>query len=306
MLNVPYDYEDCIRSSERVRWTVDEVMPPGTALDFTLGFLPDNLAGTSRLAFLPESTRMRLNHISANAYLNLFSFVEEYILAQMTNHAMAELFGDHNALRALVRFVDEELKHQQLFARYREAFDRDFGSACDVLSSAVEVAGVILAKSSLAVMLTTLHIELMTQQHYTESVRDNPRLDPFFVKLLHHHWLEESQHARIDTLELDRLASAATAEDIERGFDEYLELIDAFDGLLANQARMDIDSLARALGQPVDPGDAERIVAAQHASYRHTFLVLGMTNRTFAATLSKLSPSGAQRVAAKARALSAP
>lgn len=52
-------------------------------------------------------------------------------------HAQVEMFGDHQALRALMRFADEELKHQQLFQRYRDAFDRGFGHAVEVHAKAV-------------------------------------------------------------------------------------------------------------------------------------------------------------------------
>src|SRR6185295_7244391 len=149
-----------------------EVLPSGQKLDFARPFLPDALVG-SGISCLNEQEKLVLNHINGNSYLNLFGFVEEYILAMAVQHAQAELFGDHDAIRALTRFADEEVKHQALFKRYRVAFDRDFGHACEVLDNAADVAGVILAKSPLAVVLVTLHLELMTQDHYTDAVRDD-------------------------------------------------------------------------------------------------------------------------------------
>ena len=82
------------------------------------------------------------------------------------------MFGDPAALRALFRFADEEVKHQQLFGRFREAFERDFGVPCDVIENPQAVAEVILSKAPMAVVLTTLHIELVTQQHYVEGYRE--------------------------------------------------------------------------------------------------------------------------------------
>ena len=57
----------------------------------------------------------------------------------------------------------------------------------------------------------TLQIEWMTQKHYLESVKDNAAegLDPLFCSLLKHHWIEESQHAKLDTLVVDEIASNA-------------------------------------------------------------------------------------------------
>ena len=39
----------------------------------------------------------------------------------------------------------------------------------------------------------------MTQLHYLDSVKDDGDLDPLFKSLLRHHWMEEAQHAKLDT-----------------------------------------------------------------------------------------------------------
>jgi hypothetical protein len=178
MLDLNFDYASCIRNSEKVSWKLDEVFPLDTKLDFSRPFLPAALAGKGALSFLDEGDKKKLNQITGNAYLNLFQFVEEYILAMSVQHAQAEMFGDHDAIRALCRFAEEEAKHQALFWRYRAAFDRDVGKPCGVLGEAAAVAGVILGKSPIAVTIVTCHLELMTQQHYTECVRDDGRSSP--------------------------------------------------------------------------------------------------------------------------------
>ncbi|MRG90390.1 diiron oxygenase [Polyangium spumosum] len=304
MLQLGYDYASCIRGSEKVSWKIDNVMPSDTKLDFSRAFLPEGLFAIQRIECLSPRERLTLNHISGNAYLNLFAFVEEYITAMAVKHAQAELFGDHDAVRALVRFAEEEAKHQQLFWRYCRAFERDFGHKCHVLEAAAEVAGVILGKSPLAVTTVTLHLELMTQAHYTETVRGNQDLDPLFVSLLRHHWMEESQHARIDALELDKLLEGADEEAIKTCFDDYLELIDAFDGLLAAQAKLDVQTLSGALERTFSDAEAGAIVASQHRSYRYTFLVSGMLNKTFLELMTLISPSAAARIKQKAELLS--
>lgn len=304
MLNLNFDYASCVRNSEKVTWRLDEVMPETARLDFSRPFLPSELADTKPLAgFLSVDERRSLNQIAGNAYLNLFSFVEEYILATMAKHAQAEIFGDTNALRALVRFVDEELKHQALFDRFRKAFDRDFGHDCGVLHTAVEVAGVIMGHSPAAVLIVTLHIELMTQQHYTECVKDAKQIDPLFQSLLKHHWLEESQHARIDALELAKLVRALAPNAIEKACDEYLGILDAFDGLLAQQAELDVPSFSRAVGRTFSESEQKRIVETQLAGYRKTFLWYGMTNPTFVEYMNQLSPTKAAEIAERARRL---
>jgi len=173
-----------------------------------------------------------------------------------------------------------------------------------MLGSAAEIAGVILGKSPIAAMLVTLHLEIMTQAHYVECVKDDSDIDPFFTKLLRFHWLEESQHVRIDALELDKLLSSATPEMLSRAFDDYLSLIDAFDGLLRAQAEMDGRAIARATGRTFNTDQTSQIVAAQHRGYRHTFLVYGMMNPTFLEDFAKISSDAAHRVSHKAKELS--
>src|ERR1700733_7584378 len=130
MLELGWDYAACVKASEKVAWKLDDAMPTDAKLNFARPFLPEALTLTREIACLSEDERRKLNQIAGNSYLNLFAFVEEYILSTMTQHAGAELFGDHSAIRALARFVDEEVKHQMLFARFKTAFARDFGAPC--------------------------------------------------------------------------------------------------------------------------------------------------------------------------------
>jgi hypothetical protein len=303
MLQLNYDYASCIRGSEKVSWRIDAVMPPDTKIDFSRPFLPEGLFAIEKLACLTPAQRLMLNHISGNSYLNLFAFVEEYITAMAVQHAQAELFGDHVAVRALVRFAEEESKHQQLFWRYCSTFERDFGHKCHLLGAAAEVAGVILGKGPLAVTLITLHLELMTQAHYTESVRGNQNLDPLFCELLRHHWMEEAQHARLDALELDKLLDISSPDQIATCFDEYIGLLDAFDGLLLAQSKLDLQTLSEALGQTFSDTDNDTIVRSQHIAYRNTFLVSGMSNKSFLETVKTISPAAADRITTKAAEL---
>jgi hypothetical protein len=297
MLDLGYDYATCVRNSEKVSWKLDEVLPANTKIDFSRPFLPAPFSGESRTSVLNKHEGLKLNQITGNSYMNLFGFVEEYIIATAVDHAQAEMYGDHDAIRALLRFGEEEIKHQALFHRYLKLFAEGFGTPCKVLDNAAEIAAVILSKSPIAVMMITLHLEIMTQAHYTESVRDNAGIDPLFASLLKHHWLEEAQHARIDALELDKLLDAATPEAITVGFDDYLGLCQAVAGLLGVQTDLDIESLNRATGRKFSDDEIQSIKTAQHAAYRNTFLISGMTNPQFVGVLNKISADGARRTA---------
>ena len=305
MITTNFDYESCIRASERVSWKLDEVFPANLALDFSRRFLPNAITGIESLDFLGDKERLTLNHISGNAYLYLFYFVEEYIVASVVQHANAEMFGDPMALRALLRFAEEEVKHQQLFLRFKDAFARDFGFPCGVVPNPQAVAEIILSKAPMAVALTTLHLELVTQQHYVEGYREGDgALDPFFASLLKNHWLEESQHAKIDALELQKLAAVATPEQIETAVGDYLAILEAFAGLLGAQASLDVTTLEEAVGKKYTEDQRQAITASQTRAYRNTFIILGIQNPMFLKYLEQFSSTGPGRVTSQVGALS--
>jgi hypothetical protein len=306
MIATNFDYSSCVRASEKVSWKLDEVFPPDLKLDFSRRFLPEAVVRSEGLTFLSAGEHLKLNQIAGNSYLYLFYFVEEYIIASVVQHANAEMFGDPQALRALLRFADEEVKHQQLFMRFRQAFERDFGVPCDVIDNPQAVAEIILSKAPMAVLLTTLHLELVTQQHYVEGFRDgeSAHLDPFFASLLKNHWLEEAQHARIDALELQKFAQGATPEQIDTASNDYLGILQAFAGLLAAQGRLDVTSLERATGRTFTEVEHEAIADSQTHAYRRALIVMGLQNPMFIKYFQQFSEAGYARANAQIGALS--
>lgn len=295
-----FDYSTCLRLSERVSWLIDDVLPDGSHLDFQRRFMPEALTGTGTLDFLAAPERLKLNQIFGNSYLNLFEFVEEYIAADVAQHAIAAQFGDDDAFRALLRFADEEVKHRTLFTRFGRLFAANFGSPCDVLQSAQEVAQVILSKNPLAITLTTLHLELITQQHYTHHVRertDEEQLDPLFARLLRFHWIEEAQHAKLDVLEIEKMMEFGDEQVVDGAMSDYVGIVGAFDGLLGQQAEMDAGSLERAVGRALN-GHRDQVIGAMHQAYRRAFLLMGIEHPQFIDMLDELSPTASQRARA--------
>ena len=114
---------------------------------------------------------------------------------------------------ALLQFAGEEAKHVHLFKLFCEEFEKGFGDKPAVIGPPEAIAQAILAHDPLAVALTILHIEWMTQRHYQESVKDDQELDPQFKSLLKHHWMEEAQHAKLDTLVVEALSEGRAMED---------------------------------------------------------------------------------------------
>ena len=295
------DFRKCVETSERVAWKLDEVVPPESVLDLHKSFMPAGMFFGGELGFLSEEEKRRLNQIFGNAYGYLFYFVEAYIINMAMEHARAELYGDEHTLRAMLRFAEEEVKHQQLFLRFGELFNASFGSPCDVVDSPQAVAEVILSKSPMAVLLVTLHLEIITQAHYVDAMRDNQEMEPLFTSLFKYHWVEEAQHAKLDVLQLNKLRADAAPEQVETTINDYFDIVSAFAGLLAAQAKLDVGSLERALGRQFSETEQAAIEAAQRRAYQRAFLYDGLTNSLFLEYLAEnFSPAlaRAQQVSA--------
>ena len=304
MLTHSYDYRSTLEASHKVNWRLEDVIANRT-FDFDKPFLPEALAGVAGITCLSDREKLVLNQIRGFTYLYMFGLVEEYILPAVIEHAGSSAHGDDHEMRALLRFAEEEAKHIQLFKWFVAEFRRGFATTCDVIGPAREIAAAILNHSRLGVFLATLHIEWMSQRHYVESVRDNAaeRLDPLFVSMLRHHWLEESQHAKLDTLIVDKIASALDRGKIESGIDDYMEIGKLLDGGLAAQIELDLESLEKAIRRALSEEEKEEIRAAQRPAYRATFLLSGMSHPSFDRSLRELSQDGHARVAALARAI---
>lgn len=297
MLNQDSEYLSCVQNSERVSWRLDELFPKETVLDFSRRFLSDALTGTEGISCLSAEEKLMLNQIRSNSYAHLFLFLEEYAVALAAQRAGLELHGNSIHMRALLRFTDEELKHQQLFARYTSAFARGFKVVPGLLDNHVQVAKAIMMKSNLGVLIFNLHMELMTQQHYVETIRDNERenLDPLLCNMLKHHWLEEAQHTRLDFLEAQKILSREPGM-MGVAMDEYAELLQALRGTLNAQLQLDLQTFEKAVGRTFTEAEQKEISTAQERSYVWSFIGIGMKAPLFLSRLRALSPVAEQRV----------
>src|SRR5499427_4676147 len=294
MLNHNYDYKSNLETSLRINWKIEDVID-GKTFDYRKPFLPDALAGVAGIRCLSAKEKLKLNQIRGYTYLYLFGLVEEYILPSVLEQAETSVHGDDYEIRALLRFAEEETKHIQLFKWFVGEFEGGFGTPCAAIGPAKDIAAAILKHSRLGVFLTTLHIEWMTQRHYVDSVKGNPELDPLFCSLLKHHWLEESQHAKLDTLVVDKLADSVGPEQIEAAVCGYVDIGKMLDGGLAAQIQLDLESLQKAIGRTLSSEEKAEIAEAQTRAYRWTFLLSGMTHPNFEKSLRKMPPHGHAR-----------
>jgi hypothetical protein len=292
-----FTYAKALAASEKINWRVEDIIGGAHRLDFSKPFMPESLARTAALDFLDAEARLKLNQIRANGYLYTFGLVEEFILPFVLDHARPLLAQDDVRTRALLRFASEEAKHIHLFRTFEREFEAGFGTPCDMIGPADAVGKAVLAHHPLSVALLILQVEWMTQRHYLESIRNNQDLDEQFKSLLRHHWMEEAQHAQLDTLMVEALAAGRDERQIEQAVDGYLEIGGIFDGAFKQQAAFDLDALQRAVRRTFTSAEAEHITAVQHQAMRWTYLGSGISHPNFLRSVAALSPAQAARLA---------
>jgi hypothetical protein len=299
-----YSYTDVLANSKKVAWTEDEFLA-GRSFDLSKRFLPNSLSGVDNIDCLNEEEKLKLNQIMGNAYLHLFAFVEEFIVPTVAGAAIDSPYGDEVRQRSLIRFSEEELKHQELFRRSIRMFTDQFGVTPQLIPGREEVASVVRSKSRLAVLVLIDVIEWFVQVHYTEHVLNKTDLDGLFRDLLKHHWLDEAQHAKIDTMLIAEMVEAMPMAEREAAIDEVLELGGAIDGLLQQQIGMNIDALEVATGRIYTEAERADMTAQTLRAWRWTFLVSGLEHPNVVKLVEQITDEGPAKVRAVAQALSA-
>jgi hypothetical protein len=279
-------YTSIVRDAQKARWSLDDVLGSLHGLDFSQPFLPEALVHTGALAFLDAPGRLHANHIRAHSYVRTFALVERFILPFVMLHAAESMHGATDRLLALMQFGEEEAKHIALFERFSEAFELGFGSACEIIGPEQEIAWSVLAEDPLGVALAVLHIEWMTQDHYLRSVRNAEDIDPEFRNLLRFHWIEEAQHARLDTLLIEE--AVATRSDAERraALASYVRIVESLAKVLADQVELDIEAFVR-VGGSLDATQRDEWRDSQAAAYREAFVHAGVVHPRFRAVVEQ-------------------
>lgn len=291
-----YTYQSALAASEAIHWRIEDIIGGDKRLDFTKPFMPESLAHTEPLTFLTKEEKRILNQIRGNAYLRIFGLVEEFILPFILDHARPQIHGDDYRVRALLQFAGEEAKHIQLFRRFRQEFEEGFGTECPVIGPPEAIAAKILSHDPLGVAITTLHIEWMVQRHYVDSIKDDQDLDAQFKSLLKHHWVEEVQHAKLDTLVIEAMAASLSEEERMHGVNEYLEIGAFIDGGLQQQVEFDLNSFEESTGRILTEAEKEEFRRVQLRANRWTYLGTGMTHEKVLDTLEWLTPKARQKV----------
>ena len=293
----PKRYAKVIEVSKRIRWEIDRDVIKAREFDFTKKFLPDGLSRAARLGFLSAAEQRLVSQIQGRTYANMFGLVERFIGAKMLDLSRDHWLGDQVALEALVRFTDEELKHQELFRRIEAMLSTSMPAGYRFLPQPNEVAAIVLGKSTWSVIALTAMIELFTQAHYRSSIEPDADLSPLWKDVFLFHWKEESQHAILDELEWAREDAKLSPAQRDAAVDDLIALAGAVDGMLQAQAAADTHYFAEICGRPITAIEVERVRTGMLAAYRWQYILSGVEEPRFAELIARLvTPAQAARI----------
>jgi len=291
-------YAKCIEVSKRIRWEIDADVIRGREFEFNRKFLPDGLSMVARLPFLTDVEKRVFSQVQGRTYANMFGLVERFIGAKILEVSRDHWMGDQVALEALVRFTDEELKHQELFRRLEEMVAAGMPEGYSFIPQPNEVAGAVLKASTWSVLGLTCLIELFTQAHYRSSIEADEHLSALWKDVFLFHWKEESQHAILDELEWIREDGKLNAKERDKAVDDLIGLAAAVDGIVQVQAKSDARYFLSIAGRPFAPEQRSAIGDAFLRAYRYQYIVSGVQDERFNKILgSMINAVQGQRIA---------
>ena len=285
-------YAKCIEVSKRVRFEIDRDVIKGRKLDFATTFLPDGLARMGALEFLTGDERRFASQIQGRTYANMFGLVERFIAPKILEVSRDHWLGDQVAFEALVRFTDEELKHQELFRRMERLAGENMPQGYAFLPQPNDVAAAVLGKSTWAVLALICHIELFVLAHYRQAIEPDAELSALWKDVFTFHAREESQHAILDELEWMRENGKLTAAERDAAVDDLIALVGAVDGILQMQAQADAAYFRAACARDFREEDALKIDQAFLGAYRWQYIVSGVQDERFNQILGGMIDAG--------------
>jgi hypothetical protein len=297
--NTPSRYAKCIEASKRVRWDIDKDVIRGRDFDFSRKFLPDGLAQIARFPFASAGEKRVLSQIQGRTYANMFGLVERFISAKVLEVTRGHSLGDQVVVESLVRFTDEELKHQELFRRLDVMMAAHMPAGYTFLPQPNDVANAVLSKCTWAVLGLTCHIELFSIDHYRQSIDRDTEDSALWKDVFLYHMKEEAQHAVLDEMEWQREDAKLTPAQRDHAVGDLIDLVAAVDGLLQMQAAADADYFASVTPRKLAKAESQQLRDGLLAAYRWQYIISGVQNERFLQILSgMLSTAQMNRIVA--------
>jgi hypothetical protein len=227
----------------------------------------------------------------------MFGLVERFISAKLLEVTRGHILGDQVVVESLVRFTDEELKHQELFRRLEVMMAMDMPKGYTFLPQPNDVANAVLGKCTWAVLGLTCHIELFSVDHYRQSIDRDTEVSELWKDVFLFHMREESQHAVLDEMEWLREDAKLSPAQRDTAVGDLIDLVAAIDGLLQVQATADAEYFTRVVPRKLDKKEAQDLREGLLAAYRWQYIISGVQNDRFMAILGgMITPAQLSRI----------
>ncbi|WP_019580151.1 MULTISPECIES: diiron oxygenase [Pseudomonas] len=282
-------YAQMVRSSKKAEWQIDRDLLQDRSFDFSRKFLPDGLSQIDRLTFLVEAEARLLSQIQGRTYAYIFGLVERFISAKMLDQGRAHVFDDQLALEALVRFSNDEIKHQELFRRMETMIGSQLPAGYRQVADPNDVARAVLAASTWSVLALTCHIELFVQAHYAQSIAPREELCPLFKDVFKFHWKDESRHVVLDELEWKAEHAKLSPAECDLAVNDLIALVAAVDAILQAQSASDADYFIRSVSRPFSVDKTAQIHACLLSAYRWQYIISGVQHPHFGRLLTRMT-----------------
>ncbi|VVP67996.1 hypothetical protein PS918_00665 [Pseudomonas fluorescens] len=282
-------YAQIVRSSKKTEWQIDRDLLQDRRFDFSRKFLPDGLSHIDRLSFLTAQDARLLSQIQGRTYAYIFGLVERFISAKMLDQGRAHVFDDQLALEALVRFSNDEIKHQELFRRMETMMSAQFPAGYRQVADPNEVARAVLAASNWAVLALTCHIELFVQTHYAHSIAPREELCPLFKDVFKFHWQDECRHVIVDELEWEAEHAKCSTAERDRAVDDLIALVAAVDAILQAQSAADAEYFLGHASASFSVDETAHIKASVLGAYRWQYIISGVQHPHFGRLLARMT-----------------
>ena len=282
-------YAQIVRLSKKSEWQIDRDVFQNRQFDFSRKFLPDGLSRVDTLSFLPAGDARLLSQIQGRTYAYIFGLVERFISAKMLDQGRAHALDDQHALEALVRFTNDEIKHQELFRRMETMIGEQMPVGYLQMANPSDVARAVLAASTWSVLALTCHIELFVQSHYVESINKNADLCPLFKDVFMYHWKDESQHVILDELEWKDEHERLTPAQRDQAVEDLIALVGAVDGILQAQSAADAEYFVRNAARRYSEPEVADIKSVVLGAYRWQYIITGVRHPHFGRLLTSMT-----------------
>ena len=282
-------YAQLVRSSKKAEWQIDRDLLQDRSFDFSRKFLPDGLSQIDRLTFLAADEARLLSQIQGRTYAYIFGLVERFISAKMLDQGRAHVLDDQLALEALVRFSNDEIKHQELFRRIETMISTHLSSGYRQVADPNDVARAVLAASTWSVLALTCHIELFVQTHYVQSIAPREELCPLFKDVFKFHWKDESRHVVLDELEWEAEHAKLSPADRDQAVTDLIALVAAVDAILQAQSASDADYFIRIASRSFSVDETAQINTCVLSAYRWQYIISGVQHPHFGRLLTRMT-----------------